>query len=434
MIPLPGSIAVGPIVVGLPRVVWLLAAGSVAVTLPICARQATDGSNITVALVTFGPGEIYWERFGHNGIWIRDPELGFDSIFDYGRFNFAEPGFIWNFVKGRMEYSIGSASARRYIEYYQSVNRTIWVQELNLTLTQKIALRDFLVWNNRPENQRYRYHYFYDNCSTRVRDALDAVIAGGLHPQLDTLDVGVTFRSHSLRLSSYNLALYTGLLIGLGSPTDRELTASAESFIPMRLMEHLRTVTNVMDDGVVVPLVASEQIVFESTRDVPPERPPRFYVVYLLGGILLAGIMGALSVLAARGPHMRWPFTTFAVLWSLLLGVSGSLLVFLWAFTDHNTSYWNENLFFLSPLALPVAVALPFALRGKIAATRWAVYSAGVIALLSVLGCALQVLPGFDQANGQVVALFLPPNVVLLIGIIAVLGHPGRRQSLTSTA
>ena len=27
-------------------------------------------------LVTFGPGQIYWERFGHNAIWLREPAVG----------------------------------------------------------------------------------------------------------------------------------------------------------------------------------------------------------------------------------------------------------------------------------------------------------------------------------------------------------------------
>jgi hypothetical protein len=46
-----------------------------------------------VWLVTYGPGEIYWQRFGHNGIWIRDEGLGLDHVFNFGFFDFEQEGF-----------------------------------------------------------------------------------------------------------------------------------------------------------------------------------------------------------------------------------------------------------------------------------------------------------------------------------------------------
>jgi hypothetical protein len=36
-----------------------------------------------------------------------------------------------------------------------------------------------------------------------------------------------------------------------------------------------------------------------------------------------------------------------------------------------------------------------------------------VVAGLAVLGAVIQVLPGFDQVNGEILALALPPNVAL---------------------
>jgi hypothetical protein len=36
-------------------------------------------SQLTVYLMTMGPGKAVWERFGHNAIWIHDPARGTDK-------------------------------------------------------------------------------------------------------------------------------------------------------------------------------------------------------------------------------------------------------------------------------------------------------------------------------------------------------------------
>ncbi len=46
--------------------------------------------------------------------------------------------------------------------------------------SRRATLAAALADNARPENAYYRYQYFDDNCSTRVRDALDAALGGGL--------------------------------------------------------------------------------------------------------------------------------------------------------------------------------------------------------------------------------------------------------------
>jgi len=55
-------------------------------------------------LVTFGPGQIYWERFGHNAIWLREPAAGIDHTFNFGYFDFEQENFFLNFLQGRMLY------------------------------------------------------------------------------------------------------------------------------------------------------------------------------------------------------------------------------------------------------------------------------------------------------------------------------------------
>ena len=55
-------------------------------------------------LVTYGPGEIYWQRFGHNAIWIRDPDLGLDHVFNFGFFDLEHENLFLRFHQGRLFY------------------------------------------------------------------------------------------------------------------------------------------------------------------------------------------------------------------------------------------------------------------------------------------------------------------------------------------
>ena len=141
------------------------------------------GSEVTVTLVTMGVGEQVWEQFGHNAIWFhvdRAPSLGgaVDVLYNWGILDSSKPYFIPHFLQGRMLYSMGGYPLQQTLIEYTERDRAVWAQELDLTNAQKVALRDFIIWNSRPENAEYRYDYYLDNCSTRVRDALDRVLGG----------------------------------------------------------------------------------------------------------------------------------------------------------------------------------------------------------------------------------------------------------------
>src|ERR1700752_165462 len=77
---------------------------------PKDVRQVTytteESSSLKVALLTFGPGPVYWERFGHNAIIIDDPAAGTRMAYNYGVFDFQEERFLLNFARGHMHYSL----------------------------------------------------------------------------------------------------------------------------------------------------------------------------------------------------------------------------------------------------------------------------------------------------------------------------------------
>ena len=219
-------------------VLWIL------LLIPLFAHSqitaSAAGDDLDVALITFGPGEEVWERFGHNAILIRDRGAGAERLYNYGMFDFAQENFFLNFARGRMLYRISVSDPAEDYPLYRAEGRWIVEQGLNLAPAQRAKLRDFLDWNARPENAQYSYEYFRANCSTRVRDALNDAVGGAIRDQLIAPSRGFTYRMDTLRLMRPESALMLGMDAGLGPFADRRLSYWDGSFVPMEFMRHMR--------------------------------------------------------------------------------------------------------------------------------------------------------------------------------------------------
>jgi hypothetical protein len=366
-------------------------------------------STLSVTLITFEPGGRVWERFGHNAIWIHDDRTGVDDLYDYGRFSFERPHFLLRFLQGKMWYSTGyESNLRGVLEFYARQGRKIWAQRLNLTQAQADSLRGFLAWNIRPENAEYAYDYYRDNCSTRIRDAFDRVLGGAIRRYAEP-GSGWTWRQETLRLNQHNVALYTGLLIALAQPTDREMSRWEQMFLPIRLREHLDSVKVAAPDGSLQPLVSSEQVLAEGGRWPVPDRPSNWALGFLAPGLLLGAALALLGGTRA--------FMPVATLWALLSGLGGALIGWLWAFSYHLATYRNENVLLLNLFSLALVIVLPSATRGKRWAVRPARALASLVAALAALALVVKLLPGFRQHNLEVIALVLPLQLGLWLGL-----------------
>src|SRR3984885_9666968 len=93
---------------------------------------AAPGEDLEVSLVTYGPGAIYWERFGHDAIRIRDRVSGESGDFNYGVFDFEESAFLWNFARGHMRYMIDAGSS--------DINQQDYIDQGRSVLEQRLAL------------------------------------------------------------------------------------------------------------------------------------------------------------------------------------------------------------------------------------------------------------------------------------------------------
>lgn len=383
---------------------------------PLAVQE--PGSELTVTLLTFETGGRLWERFGHNGIWLHDNATGSDHLYDYGRFDFNAPNFFLRFAQGQMWYSMGDTNdVGGVIEFYRSQGRKIWAQELDLTPAQRHELRTFLLWNIRPENAGYAYDYYRDNCSTRIRDALDKVLGGAIR-RYGVAASGITWREETRRVDEHNAVIYTGLMVGLGQFADNEMSRWEQMFLPGRLREHLDSIQVIGAGGAARPVVGEARVLYEGGRWPVPAQPSDWTLRYLIAGVALGGLLAWLPRAATAGASVRRAaFLGLGTLWALLAGLFGVVLTWLWAFSTHVAAHRNENLFLFNLLALALAVALPSAVRGKGWAVKPARRLALVVAALAALGLVLKLLPAFRQSNLELVALALPIHAGLWLGL-----------------
>src|SRR5262249_55565552 len=107
-----------------------------------------------------------------------------------------------NFALGHMHYSLVGEPLEVDVAMYAGEGRSVTVQMLNLSPAQARDLAAFLAWNAEPQNADYPYDYFVNNCSTKVRDALNRALGGAIERQLARRPVPQTYRFDAVRLIS----------------------------------------------------------------------------------------------------------------------------------------------------------------------------------------------------------------------------------------
>jgi hypothetical protein len=397
--------------------------------------QASSQDPLSIYVMTFGPGDHPFFKFGHDAIWIHDTAAGTDRVYNFGTFAFTGPRLILDFLHGRMTYWLSVSYLPAVLASYERENRTIDVQELALDPAAKQALRARLDVNARPENRDYKYDYFLDNCATRVRDAIDDAARGQLRASAGT-PARLTLRQQALRMTADYWPLYLALDVVLGPDADRPIDRWGEMFIPEELARGLSAVA-VPGPGGTRPLVSAARPVFAALHRPPPlETPPtRARALFLAGSTV--GLLFFLLGWAATRPHLAPPvrvalralFGLLLAVWGLVTGFVGSFLVYVWAFTDHVVAHHNQNILLFAPWALALVVfgigvtlGRPWAARGA-RTVALAALAAAIAAALLKLGIVRH------QENDRLLAFSLPAWLGIYTTLAFYVGrwHPERR-------
>lgn len=386
------------------------------VSAPLDSGRAVRGARMSVAIITYGPGEFVFEKFGHIALALRDSSTGQDIAFNWGMFDFNQPNFLGRFLTGDTKYWMASFRTADFNAAYMGENRTIRRQELQLSAVQRGAIADYVRWNAQDANKYYRYDYYADNCATRVRDVLNWVLQGQLEAPFQVPGAGRTWRNETARITASDPLVYPGIQVALGRHADHILTKWEESFMPELLANHLAALTVSDASGAPVKLIASDSVLFTANRPVMPDQAPSRVPMALVLGFVLAALVVLLA--GVRAGVARLVLGAFSALWFGLGGLLGTALLMAGTVTKHRPYMGaNHTMLQLHPLMLVAAVVVTMALwRGT--RRRAAVGVSALVALLSVVGLILPLMPSLYQQNGVVLAVVVPVHLAFTIALL----------------
>ncbi len=350
--------------------------------------------SVRVSLISILPGSKIYSVFGHSALRIRDPQLGIDRAYNFGTFDFGDApldvaSFVARFTYGDLNYRLAVQDPPALVRWYWENERRASVEQtLALTRDEAQELFGRLEVNALPENRYYQYDFFFDNCATRLLDALEAVLGERL--AFEAAPPGRSFRQ---LLDPYLVGsrwVDLGMDLGLGLPADREATAREATFLPEHLMDYFAVGSIDRGEAGRQPLVErTETLTGPAGASWKPDADAPWPEI-VAWALLAVGVYFTMRDMRA-GRRAR-PLADG--LFFGALGVAGLAVTFLWFVSLHDVTDLNFNLAWALPTHLALAVVLA---RGQAedgaTGRRAGVYLAATAALAGVLLLGMPLWP-----------------------------------------
>lgn len=376
---------------------------------------ADDAEAVEIKLVTFGTGAQIHQFFGHNALWVQDTKLQHGELYNYGMFSFGRD-MLPKYLKGRLTFWVAPTSIRATFDHYRRMGRSITVQALNLDTAARARLVSQLKHDALPEYRYYKYHHYRNNCSTKLRDLIDGATSGQLKAALSS-PARLNYRGHTRRYAERLPVLNFALMFWMNDSMEELIERWHETFLPLELADAIGDITVKNAAGDRVPLVGESYVVYAGEDAAAPHEPSNTGLSAGLLGLLLGCAAVALGLWRRKGERLaRYLEAGFHAAIGLTFGLLGLLGFAMWAFTEHQVTYGNENQLLANPLTfalLPCGIAVAF---GSRRAQRLVRNLCFLLALGGVAALLLKVLPAFDQDNWVPMALLLPLNLGLAAG------------------
>lgn len=303
--------------------------------------------SLRISWITCGQGEEAYALYGHTALRVQNYTEGHDLVYNYGMFDFQAPHFIWRFALGETDYYLDAQLFEQFIATYAMMGRWVDEQELLLSTEEKKKIAQELKRLASQPDWTYRYNFLKDNCTTRawqtiVRNVSREVI----FPSIPTRH---TFRDilHECTIASPWHRLGNDLV--LGATTDTLIGREAEFFSPLYAEQWIKKGCLIdLKNGIQQPLAKSPTRLLYSTITHNNEGIEPIFII--LGAMLF--LLGILCVEFVLHQSFWWLDTSLL----LLQGFAGSIVAFLFFFSEHPSVNSNWNLLWLNPLPI---LALP---------------------------------------------------------------------------
>lgn len=290
-----------------------------------------------ISILTIGPGNSLNDAFGHNAFRVKDPTIGLDIIYDYGRYDFETPNFYLKFARGQLLYEMGSNNFGPFLDYYKQQNRWIKEQVLELKPEEKTKMFGFLQHNAKPENKKYKYDFFFDNCATRIRDVLQNILGERLRFSDKHLTESYTFRELIQKNVHWNTWGSMGMDVAIGAVVDVPAKPLEYQFLPEYVYQGVAN-ASVENTGASLPLAKGTTTLFDAKGK--KQTPDFFTSPVFVFSLLALAIIGFTVRDIRRGMRTR---AIDGLIFSIS-GIIGIFLFLLWFATDHSTTANNYNL------------------------------------------------------------------------------------------
>jgi hypothetical protein len=312
--------------------------------------NAQDSSRLRISLLTCTPGNELYSIFGHSAIRIVDSNNVNDLVFNYGTFNFNDDEFYIKFIKGKLNYFVSVQQTEDFIYSYTAEGRGVIEQILNLSEQEKNDIKYDLIENLKEENKYYQYDFFYDNCTTRLRD----IISKNKQPNPVlpyVMPEKTRFRQaiHMYLNKSEQHWSKLGIDLLLGAKTDKIMSAEEQEFLPENLMSAFDKCAN-------------QKLVSEKNQLTPPTfinqiskslfTPNFCFWIFFTVVFILSFVKNKFVSVITTGLDFTMLFFT---------GALGILFIFMWFGTDHIMTKNNYNILW----ALPTNIIAAFFIRSK---------------------------------------------------------------------
>lgn len=329
------------------------------------ALQPARADNARVSLLTCSPGNEVYELFGHTALRYSNPDRGIDAVFNYGYFSFSAPNFVWRFILGETDYMVGAVDYDSFIAEYSMRGSGVTEQVIQLDSVQKEQLFNALAINCQLKNRVYRYNYFYNNCTTKIRDRIFEQFA-----PTDSVAYNNDMQASTIReaLSQYtNVQPWSefGINMLLGADVDAPATREVLQFLPCYLMNDFATAQISGTDGT-MPLVSEQQELL-----LPTEREKSINHLTPFNCALLLLLFTMIIMLCeVRSGRIFW---LYDILLYGVQGVAGVILLFMATCSLHPAVDNNYLLILLNPLPLLlIPIHIYCCIKRKHPAYMWA--------------------------------------------------------------
>ena len=299
------------------------------------AQNISLSNAAKVSIITCGTGNESYSLFGHTAIRVSDAVLGVDVVYNYGAFDFSTPNFVMKFVKGDLQYFAVAHSYLEFINQYGYEQRSVYEQELTISLAMKQKLFDNLNTSLASGDSHYTYKFIDKNCTSMVVDIINKTL--NTTAIVKNSDTDRTYRTILFPYFDGHFYEKLGTSIIFGTKVDEMGT---KIFLPFELLKSLQKVSY---EG--HPLASENKTLIEFKKETPISwwNNPYTYILFLAFIVLLnkkpinlfyLSVMGSLGI-----------FFTWIGLYSshLELGYNYNILLFNPTLLGLLYFYWTKN-------------------------------------------------------------------------------------------